>query len=51
MTATHCTKEGILIVLALLLNTPALTAADSDMTQEYVTCMDKSGLPPTCLSA
>jgi hypothetical protein len=22
MTATHCTKEGILIVLALLLNTP-----------------------------
>jgi uncharacterized protein YecT (DUF1311 family) len=43
MTATHCTKEGILIVLALLLNTPPLAAADSDMTQEYVTCMDKSG--------
>jgi len=28
--------------LALALSTPALAAADSDMTQEYLTCMDKS---------
>ena len=41
--ATSCTKEGILIVLALLLSTPALAAAESEMTQEYLTCMDKSG--------
>jgi transposase len=27
----------------LLLNTPPLAAADSDMTQEYLSCMDKSG--------
>ena len=40
--ATRRTKEGLLIVLALVLNTPALAAADSDMTQEYLTCMDKS---------
>ena len=41
--ATRCTKEGMLIVLALLMNTPPLAAADSEMTQEYLTCMDKSG--------
>ena len=40
-------KEGLLIVLMLIvlglvLSTPALAAADSDMTQEYLTCMDKS---------
>ena len=35
-------QEGPLIVLALVLSTPALAAADSDMTQEYLTCMDKS---------
>ena len=40
--ATCRTKEGLLIVLALVLSTPALSAADSDMTQEYLTCMDKS---------
>ena len=40
--ATCRTKEGLLIVLALVLSTPALAAADSDMTQEYLTCMDKS---------
>jgi len=45
--ATCRTKEGLpivlmLIVLGLLLSTPALAAADSDMTQEYLTCMDKS---------
>ena len=39
--ATRCTKEGVLIVLGLLLNTPPLAAAD--MTQEYLRCMDKSG--------
>jgi len=40
--ATCRTKEGLLIVLGLLLSTPALAAADSDMTQEYSTCMDKA---------
>src|SRR6266568_7767016 len=40
--ATCRTKEGLLIVLALVLSTPALAAADSDMTQDYLTCMDKS---------
>jgi uncharacterized protein YecT (DUF1311 family) len=40
--ATCRTKEGLLILLALVLSTPALAAADSDMTQEYLTCMDKS---------
>jgi hypothetical protein len=45
--ATCRTKEGLLIVLALALSTPALAAADSDMTQEYLTCMDKSkGVTP-----
>jgi uncharacterized protein YecT (DUF1311 family) len=41
--AARCTKEGVLIILGLLLNTPPLAAADSDMTQEYLSCMDKSG--------
>src|SRR5262249_14780875 len=41
------TKEGLLIVLmlivlGLLLSTPALAAADSDMTKEYLACMDKA---------
>ena len=53
--ATCRTKEGLLIVLALALSTPALAAADSDMTQEYLTCMDKSkGVTPEmmdCMSA
>ena len=40
--ATCRTKERLVIVLALVLSTPALAAADSDMTQEYLTCMDKS---------
>ena len=40
--ATCRTKEGLLIVLALVLSTPARAAADSDMTKEYLTCMDKS---------
>ena len=31
-----------LIVFGLLLNTPPLAAADGEMTQEYLTCMDKS---------
>jgi uncharacterized protein YecT (DUF1311 family) len=31
------------IVLGLLLTTASLAAADSEMTQEYLTCMDKSG--------
>ena len=40
--ATCRTKERLVIVLALVLSTPALAAADSDMTQEYLTCMDTS---------
>ena len=40
--ATYRTKEAMLIVLGLLLSTPAPAAAGSDMTQEYLTCMDKS---------
>src|SRR5260370_20745110 len=36
------TKERLVIVLALVLSTPALAAADSDMTQEYLACMDTS---------
>jgi uncharacterized protein YecT (DUF1311 family) len=35
-------SRGILIVLGLLLNTQPLAAADSEMTQEYLTCLDKS---------
>ena len=31
-----------MIVLGLVSNTPPLAAADSEMTQEYLTCMDKS---------
>jgi len=54
------TKEGLLIVLmlivlGLLLSTPALAAAGSDMTKEYLTCMDKAkGVTPEmidCISA
>jgi uncharacterized protein YecT (DUF1311 family) len=37
--ATHGT---ILVVFGLLLNTPALAAADSEMSPEYLSCMDKS---------
>ena len=37
--ATHGT---MLIVFGLLLNMPPLAAADGEMTQEYLTCMDKS---------
>jgi uncharacterized protein YecT (DUF1311 family) len=41
--AMRCAKAGILIVFGLLLNTPPLAAAESEMTQEYVTCMEKPG--------
>src|SRR3954447_3571791 len=37
--ATHVT---ILVVIGLLSSTPLLAAADSDMSQEYSGCMDKS---------
>ena len=50
--ATHGTT---LIVFGLLLNTPPLAAANSDMTREYLSCMDKSGgntaEMPECTSA
>jgi len=32
----------MLIFLGLVLSTPALAAADSDMTKEYLACMDKA---------
>ena len=43
--ATRRTKECMLIAFALLLSAPALAAADSDseMSQAYLACMDKSG--------
>ena len=37
--ATHGT---ILVVFGLLLSTPPLAAADSEMSPEYLSCMDKS---------
>ena len=42
MPTGRATQGTILIVLGLLSNTPPLVAADSDMTQEYLSCMDKS---------
>ena len=40
--ATCRAKAAMLIVLGLLLSTRALAAADNDMTQEYMACMDKA---------
>jgi uncharacterized protein YecT (DUF1311 family) len=40
--ATRRIKTGILIASGLLLNTPPLAAADNEMSQEYVACMDRS---------
>jgi uncharacterized protein YecT (DUF1311 family) len=40
--ATCRTKAGLLIVLGLLLSTSAHAATDSDMSQEYLACMDKA---------
>ena len=42
MPTGRATQGTILIVLGLVSNTPPLVAADSDMTQEYLSCMDKS---------
>ena len=42
MTTGRATLGTILAVFGLLLSTPPLAAADSEMTQEYLTCMDKS---------
>jgi uncharacterized protein YecT (DUF1311 family) len=36
------TKECILIAFGLLLSAPALAAADSEMSQEYLECIDRS---------
>jgi uncharacterized protein YecT (DUF1311 family) len=36
------TKECMLITFGLLLNAPALAAADSDLSQAYLACIDKS---------
>ena len=38
----RATHGAILIVFGVLLSAPPLAAADSEMTQEYSTCMDKS---------
>ena len=35
-------KVCLLIASGLLLNTPAVGAADNEMSQEYLTCIDKS---------
>ena len=42
MPTGRATQGTILIVLGLVSNTPPLAAADSDMSQEYLSCMDKS---------
>jgi uncharacterized protein YecT (DUF1311 family) len=42
MPTRRATRGTTLIVFGLLLNTPPLAAADGEMTQEYLTCMDKS---------
>jgi uncharacterized protein YecT (DUF1311 family) len=42
MTTGRATLGTILAVFGLLLSTSPLAAADSEMTQEYLTCMDKS---------
>jgi uncharacterized protein YecT (DUF1311 family) len=40
--ATRRTKGCMLIAFGLLLNAPALAAADSEMSQAYLACMNKS---------
>jgi uncharacterized protein YecT (DUF1311 family) len=49
------TNQGVLIAFGLLLNTPALAAAENEMSQEYLVCMDKSngvtGEMLDCISA
>ena len=42
MTTGRATLGTILAVFGLLLSSSPLAAADSEMTQEYLTCMDKS---------
>ena len=42
MPTGRATLGTILAVFGLLLSTSPLAAADSEMTQEYLTCMDKS---------
>ena len=41
--ATRRTIKCMLIAFGLLLNAPALAAADSELSQTYSACMDKSG--------
>ena len=40
--ATRRTLKCMLIAFGLLLNAPALAAADSELSQTYSACMDKS---------
>lgn len=53
--AAYRTKEFILIAFGLLLNTPALAAADIEMSKEYSGCIDRSNGITTemldCISA
>ena len=39
---TRRTKQCMLIAFGLLLNAPALAAADSELSQAYLACIDKS---------
>jgi hypothetical protein len=39
---TRRTKQSMLIAFGLLLNPPALAAADSEMSQAYLECIDES---------
>ena len=53
--ATRRTMKCMLIAFGLLLNAPALAAADSELSQTYSACMDKSkgvtGEMLDCISA
>jgi uncharacterized protein YecT (DUF1311 family) len=40
--ASRLTKVCLLIASGLLLGTPAVAAADNEMSKEYLTCIDKS---------
>ena len=42
MTTGRATHGTMLVVFALLLNAPPLAAADSEISPEYLSCMDKS---------
>jgi hypothetical protein len=43
--ARRCTKKGVLILTGMLYEHPPLAAAESEMTQEFVTCMCEMVIP------